>query len=169
MTTIPVSGPPAGWWLTPLPDLIDEERSEFKDNPDALAARMEQWAEIAEAMEYRATAAKALRDRCRALMAECLTKGEVVVAPSGRVWFMGEVSDGAAKVRPEAYDELSERLPAHLRPEQVTKYRSVTDLRKALKSGEIDAATYAALVEEPGKRDGLQSRTLATDTEAKAA
>lgn len=159
----------AEWWETPLPDLIARMEQAHAGDGDALAALVEHWQREADAMAYRVEAAKTLRDRATALLEQSLTAGEAVVAPSGRVAFLGRVADGKASVRPEAYDEHAETLPPHLRPVQVTRYRSVTDLRKAAKAGDITWETFRLLVDEPGKRDGLQWRTLTPDTEEAAA
>ena len=151
------------WWATPLPELIDDLTTRHGQDPEALAALFEHWQEVKDAMESRAAMAHALRDRCAALMERTLGEGEAVVAPSGRIAYLDEVSDGKAGVRAEAIDEHAEHLPTHLRPRQVTRYPTVTDLRKALRERAIDRATFAAIVDEPPRRMGLRWRTLTPD------
>lgn len=146
-----------------LPDLIEMERSARGGNPEFLAAGVEHWQEEMDRATFAVERARTMRDRCAAWLEESLGEGEAVVAPSGRIAYLDEVSDGKASVRVEAIEEFAEHLPEHLRPRQVTRYPTVTDLRKALRERVIDRETFAQLVDEPPRRMGLRWRTLTPD------
>jgi len=61
------------------------------------------------------TAVRGLRDTIHATLAASLGEGEAVAAPSGRVWFLARVADGAACVNTTAVDEMAGELPPRLR------------------------------------------------------
>lgn len=137
-------------------------------DPAELSVLHEATTDLIVSMERRIVRAKALRDSIAARMEANMGDGEAVVCPStGRVAYMGPLSDGKATVVAEAVNEMGDHLPDTLRPRTYTRYPTVTDLRGALKAGEITRQVFDELVDQPGTRVGLRWRTI-DDAEAAA-
>lgn len=138
-----------------------EEQAAALTDPTELSVLHEATTALIESMERRIVRAKALRDQIAARMEANMGDGEAVVCPStGRVAYMGPLSDGKATVVAEAVNEMGDHLPEPLRPRTYTRYPTVTDLRNALRSGDITRQVFDELVSQPGTRVGLRWRTI---------
>lgn len=130
-------------------------------DPTELSVLHEATTDLIVSMERRIVRAKALRDLITARMEANMGDGEAIVCPStGRVAYIGQLSDGKATVVAEAVNEMGDHLHEPLRPRTYTRYPTVTDLRNALRSGDITRQVFDELVSQPGTRVGLRWRTI---------
>lgn len=120
--------------------------------------------EIAEEERRARAALKRLTDaktECTARLEDALGDGKAVVAPSGRLAYLGPRSGGCT-VRTQAVEELAGELPELLRPRDERRYPGVTAIRDALRRGEITRETHDLLLDEQPPRTGLCWRKIDT-------
>lgn len=159
-----LDGPTGPWFERPIKDLL-ADLDEMRGAPEALVASAEQWTEQAKRMAAFSEAAKVLANRAAALALAAMGDGEAVEAPSGRWAYVGRVRDGKASIRPEAFAEHANELPQGFHPRTELRYPTVTQLRGAVKRGELSRELYRELVDSPPLVPGLRWRTLADDPE----
>jgi hypothetical protein len=153
--------------LAALRTVLERAEAQVKTmrDPTELAVMHEATTDLIDSLARMSVRVKALRDSIGAALEREMGDGEAVVAPStGRVAFIGPLADGKARVREEAVNEMGRELPSYLLPKTFTRYPTVTDIRDAVKHGELRRDQAADLIEEPPTRMGLRWRSM--DTEA---
>lgn len=148
---------------------LTENHAKALRDPEELSILHEATTDLIGSLERQIIGARALRDRLTARLEAEMGDGEAIVCPStGRIAYIGPVSDGRAQVVAHAVDELGESLPDDLRARSTWKYPTVTAFRAAKKRRIIDRETFEAVVDEPPSRMGLRWRTLEDDAGGEA-
>lgn len=91
-----------------------------------------------------------------------LGEGEAIIAESGRIAYLGEVSDGVTKINRDALEELGENLPEKLRPTMQMQYPTVTQVRNAKKELRESGVYLRQVLEFPPQTLGIRWRTIET-------